>query len=221
MEMIILTKSDKNQGYCVAGIDRQTGQWVRLVAPRREDTLLATDIRYADGSSMQVLDIVSVEVDRVDHRIAHQTENRILNLQAPKRKLGQATWQQVFALHSAETGRNILGSVVGESGGTYGDRLSQEDLPQRSLQLVRVRNVRISNPFNKNHPKVSFEFPAVNGTKTYTLTLTDPEYASHRNARIGDAYMVISLAGKMFQGQYYLLGAKLITRQEAAAVRAA
>ena len=30
-DIIVLTKSDKRAGYCVAGIDRLTGEWVRIV----------------------------------------------------------------------------------------------------------------------------------------------------------------------------------------------
>ena len=30
--IIILTKSKKHSGYCVAGIDFETGEWIRLVS---------------------------------------------------------------------------------------------------------------------------------------------------------------------------------------------
>ena len=32
VEMVVLTKSAKNGGHCVAGIDVDTGNWVRLVS---------------------------------------------------------------------------------------------------------------------------------------------------------------------------------------------
>lgn len=31
-KIIILTKSKKHSGYCVAGIDYETGEWIRLVS---------------------------------------------------------------------------------------------------------------------------------------------------------------------------------------------
>lgn len=35
-KVILLTKSLKNGGYCVAGIDYYTGQWIRLVSGNQE-----------------------------------------------------------------------------------------------------------------------------------------------------------------------------------------
>ena len=35
-KIIILTKSKKHSGYCVAGIDYETGEWIRLVSSDSE-----------------------------------------------------------------------------------------------------------------------------------------------------------------------------------------
>ena len=52
-EVVILTKSYKNKGYCVAGIDAETGEWIRLVSDDEEShgSLFREHMSYNDGGS--------------------------------------------------------------------------------------------------------------------------------------------------------------------------
>lgn len=63
-EIIILTKSEKYRNYCVAGIDAETGEWVRLVSDDEEIKYALTnkDIEYEDGAEVQILDKVKVKI---------------------------------------------------------------------------------------------------------------------------------------------------------------
>lgn len=45
-KVILLTKSLKNGGYCVAGIDYYTGQWIRLVSGNQETKGALENVEY-------------------------------------------------------------------------------------------------------------------------------------------------------------------------------
>lgn len=63
-DIIILTCSAKHGGYCVAGIDTETDDWIRLVA---SDDLGTNEIpkyfmSYSNDTVCKPLDVVSVEI---------------------------------------------------------------------------------------------------------------------------------------------------------------
>ena len=56
-EVIILTKSIKRGGYCVAGIDANTGEWIRIVSDDEytEHAVLDSHMRISNGNSVESL----------------------------------------------------------------------------------------------------------------------------------------------------------------------
>lgn len=63
--VIILTKSDKNGGYCVAGIDVNTGNFIRLVSEDENSNyaLSDNDLIYDDERTyVEPMDIVNVQL---------------------------------------------------------------------------------------------------------------------------------------------------------------
>lgn len=60
-QVIILTKSAKYGGLCVAGVDFITGEWIRLVT-RGGGQITRNIMRYQDGSSVEILDCVRVNI---------------------------------------------------------------------------------------------------------------------------------------------------------------
>lgn len=61
-KMIVMTESSKFKNNCVAGIDVNTGDWVRIVSDDENihGALTNEDITYEDGTMCQVMDVVSV-----------------------------------------------------------------------------------------------------------------------------------------------------------------
>ena len=59
-EIIILTKSDKVAGYCVAGVDRNTGEWIRVVSSNAatEHAVPYEDLITDDGALVEIYDMV-------------------------------------------------------------------------------------------------------------------------------------------------------------------
>lgn len=79
-EMIILTKSEKYNNYCVAGIDVETGEWIRLVSDDEEIkyALTSKDIEYDDGEEVQILDKVKVKI-KDNQECWYHPENYIID----------------------------------------------------------------------------------------------------------------------------------------------
>ena len=62
--IIILTKSKKHSGYCVAGIDYETGEWIRLLSSdnETEGAVPRDDLVFSNGQILEVYDIISCEL---------------------------------------------------------------------------------------------------------------------------------------------------------------
>lgn len=58
-EIVLLAKSLKDRGYCAAGIDLQTKQWIRLVSTTDGE---AIDEDILDSHNIQELDTIRVNV---------------------------------------------------------------------------------------------------------------------------------------------------------------
>jgi hypothetical protein len=80
IEVVILTKSIKNGGYCVAGIDINTSKWVRLVSSDRDShgALFEQDIQYRNGMNCEPLDVARVPILR-KMPTAYQPENVLID----------------------------------------------------------------------------------------------------------------------------------------------
>lgn len=63
-EIVILAKSFKRGGYCIAGIDTTTGEWIRPISNdiSNEGAVPVADIIYTDGNQVEILDIVEIEI---------------------------------------------------------------------------------------------------------------------------------------------------------------
>lgn len=62
--IIILTKSIKHGGFCVAGIDTDNGEWIRLISSdaNSEHAVPYQDMVCEDGNEVEVLDLVEVDI---------------------------------------------------------------------------------------------------------------------------------------------------------------
>lgn len=211
--VIILTKSTKYRNFCVAGIEWVTSEWIRL--ENRDvmaNALTEEDITYEDGTVCQELDIVEVVCLEEDANSYFQSENIYIDTGCRMRKVGQSSWQEVLERHPAEVRYNILG--------INRDRISQEYATRRgrnaSLQLIKVSNLTIFQSEQNQggeyrHPKARFLYTnSMQEEKEYTLTVTDPDYhPAMEERRLDEAYLIVSL-GVLFEGNHYLLIAKII-----------
>ena len=207
IEAVILTKSYKNSGYCVAGINLKTGQWVRFVS---DDTfnhgaISEADMRYDISSSCEPFDIVRVSVVR-HQPISLQPENFLIQKGVAWVKLGSMSIDQVLHLHPAETSPYIF---VNNWSALSQDEVCDID---RSLMLVKVNMLTINHMFQgePTSGKCSFMYRS---NQYNFMSVTDPNYRyTGPTNYIGNAYLVVSLpdAPDKSKGSFYKCVSKII-----------
>jgi len=210
IRMICLANSRKIGGRCVAGIDVNTGEWVR---PVRDNggALTFRDIKYKDGSIPGVLDIVDVPVlER--QPLYYQPENWVIDSEYYWDKIGQLPVNQLFRY--CENSPYIFGNGR--------DRLSEDEAMSmqdpRSLILIEAKDVC----FEKRWPVVG-QYPQLRAIFEYNrifydLVVTDVSLENKFKGRAvdigeypkkGNFLLTISL-GELFKGYHYKLVASVI-----------
>ena len=198
-EVAILTRSSKFGGYCVAGVDLNTGEWVRFVSndAQTHGALSRRDITYEDRSICNPLDVVLVDVVGAAP-LAHQPENYLIDSREYWRKTGECTIADVLGVHPAEVRPYIYGNLSPFVDGEEIDSIGY------SLTLVRVSSLTINqttNIYNKPKTKASFVY---NGKWYNNMSVTDPDFYSVPNGtRFANAYLVISLPDTPFPEDCY------------------
>ena len=217
IELIVLTKSDKLNNYCVAGIKTDGGEWIRLENESVSGHGLSlADITYSDGSVLKELDVVAVECekapntialpgfepygdsdDAIDLEISYQPENYYIDASIGLQKIRTATWEEVLRLHPTETKNYILACTNDRM--TL-DKANNLHVP-RSLQFVQVSNLRIGTSTEKKHPKAEFDYMNRDGNALhYCLTVTDPDYVGQGVELNYDSAKLILSLGLPFAG---------------------
>lgn len=181
--IIILTKSEKNRGYCVAGIDIETKKFIRLVS---EDiiskyALKKDDITYNDDNEVQILDIVNV-VLKGKQGIWYQPENYTIDDKYRFEKNGQASINDILEYLNEDefifydTENSILDSKLEEQ-----DRIYTLTLIEPQIFKVRMHN----NEYGKRRLKAS----VLQNNKWYNnLIITDLEFIDKYYNQVENSY---------------------------------
>ncbi|GGS46264.1 dual OB domain-containing protein [Actinokineospora fastidiosa] len=93
--IVCLANSRKHQGRCVAGIDLDSGRWIRPISKRPGHELSASERQYEDGSEPAPLDVLDVPL--IGHRPAEvHRENWLLDSGKRWRRAGRMTWDDLL-----------------------------------------------------------------------------------------------------------------------------
>lgn len=193
-----MTESSKFSGKCVAGIDVESGKWVRLVSDDEEThgAIANNDLYYQDGGKCQVLDIVDVPIieECGDHI---QPENVLLDTSKYIRYVGMASLEDVLEIHPAEIRNDILGnkySYISEQ---------RVDSVGYSLALVEVQDleiVQVENPNGRPKTKVNFTYQGYSYTQ---MSVTDPRFYSVTSGTVYDSAVLVISIGTPYNEKYY------------------
>ncbi|MCL2399855.1 MAG: hypothetical protein FWC91_08975 [Defluviitaleaceae bacterium] len=197
-ELVILTKSSKNKGYCVAGIDINNGQWIRLTSDDKNThgTLFPKDMQYENESECQTLDVVRVQI-LGENPSEYQPENVLINQDYYWKKTDEYTIDDVLKLHPPERHSYIFGNTL--------PYITESEIGSigYSLTLVAVEKLLISKKINRyGKPKTKTDF--LYGSNWYNeMSVTDPNfYGVPDGTRISKAALVISIPDNPFQGDF-------------------
>ena len=198
MKVIVLTKSSKHGGLCVAGIDAENGQWIRLVSNNSSThgALMYEDIIYEDGSEMQILDIVDVEIIGKENNPI-QPENYIINSNFYFKLRGRSELRDVLTLHPCEKLPAILGN--------YNCYVPETDIGKvgYSLTMIQVKNLfihQVHNPSGAPKTKASFFY---NGYNYSRMPVTDSKFYSVSDGKYYSEAILIMSIGTPYNSNYY------------------
>lgn len=181
--LICLANSIRHDGRCVAGIDVQTGEWVRPVPSGGGGIPYSTTC--VAGRPVGNLEVVRIPLTTTNPSTRYQRENRVMR-DAPWTLIRQATIDEV--MQYCDGAAPILH--------TDSDRVAPDDLdrlPARrwtSLQLVHAEHVA----FHRDHfsPKRWRAHFADSAGSPYSLKVTDPIFTARldRNESVGEEYLL-------------------------------
>jgi len=200
-DIILLTKSWKGGGYCVAGIDTATGKWVRILSNNSSTTkqhaVSEEDMKYQNGTSAQVWDRVNIECIGSTPNY-YQPENYTMDNGYYWGKLGTADIRNVVSLHPPERHGNLFynsNKVVDPN-----EILTINPNERYSLALIKPEEVKICvKRWDDYRPIITALFCHM-GKKYQYIKVTDPIFVKqYENIfdgyyDINNVYFVVSLA---------------------------
>lgn len=196
--VVVLTKSSKFSGYCVAGINYYSGEWVRLVTEDlvSHGAVRAEDLIYEDGKECEILDVIKVPIIGSVNDVL-QPENIKMDTSKYIQLIGKATMGDVLKIHPTEIRNNILGNkypyIKDEKVGQLG----------YSLTLVKVNNLlikQVSNPGGSPKTKADFTYQF---ERYENISVTDYRFYSIADGTLfKEAYLVVSI-GTPYNNKYY------------------
>lgn len=208
VDVVVLTKSSKHGGYCVAGVGVNNGHWIRLVSSDEDShgAIFKYNMRYENGAYCEPFDVVRVPVIG-KLPAANQPENVLIDEGRPWHKLGAFSVSRLISLHPPEVSNYIFGN------GRCYLNAKQIGAVDRSLTLIKVYDLIVRREDSKK-PKAEFRY---RGRKYMFMSVTDPDYYLAPNATwIPRALLVMSLPDSPYttesvkEERYYKFIAKII-----------
>ena len=215
IDAVIMAKSSMFGAFCVAGIDINSGEWVRFVAFETGAPLADFNLLFVNSfGSCQPLDVGRIGIARRIPRYNH-TEDCMIKY-TPWLNMGKLKLEEVLKIHPPEEHKFIFGTprnYVNE------DEMSHLRL-NYSLILIQVENLKIYfEPNFKGSIRGRADF-FYNGVQYKYIRVTDPDYESALtlsqkfSVKMPEAYLVMSMPSRPFEanGKYYKLVAKVFTK---------
>ena len=192
IRFLVMTKSSKNRGFCVAGFDIDTGEWIRLVSNdiEKHGALSYKHMAISGTRQCSVGEVIDVCVIAPIPSLC-QTENMLISDMEQIKLLGRCTNNQICAIHPLEKPTHIF---LNEK--SY---LTEEEISKlkRSLHFVEVLNLQLSlkpSTSGKMKSKASFTY---NNVRYNDISMTDPEFNSF-DLTAEKAWIVVSLPNEAF-----------------------
>ena len=198
-KIIILTKSKKHSGYCVAGIDYETGEWIRLVSSdsETEGAVPWEDLQYSNGETLEVYDIIMCRLLRKCGTIV-QPENCLYDETVKWEKVGKSNFDEVIKIHGYDSVDYVFENEDTKLPADW--RFSGNP----SLCLLKVKDASI---WVKTFEDNQYKYMSISQIDllNYYKNKTDDSYP------LGTVTVVFSLTDKYYwNGKYYKVVAQIL-----------
>ena len=169
-KLVILAESAKFNNYCVAGVDIDTGEWIRPISEKAEleEAVPLEDLKYPDGSLVELLDVVEIKFSDRSANNPIQPENFFYNAKYFWQKVGRVTLQDVIDEHGYDLRNEIFFSDKRSICGADVLKLSAHE----SLLLLPVEDLFIAVETVKDHKKFFADFN-YRGKKFFRFSVGD------------------------------------------------
>ena len=209
-KIIILTKSKKHSGYCVAGIDYETGEWIRLVSSdlETEGAVPCEDLQCSNGETLEVYDIIMCRLLRKCGTIV-QPENCLYDETVKWKKVGKSNLDEVIKIHGYDSVEYVFEN---EDTKLPADWIFSGN---PSLCLLKVKDASIwvrtfedkKISLNFTYDDVRYKYMSISQIDllNYYRNKTDDSYP------LGTVTVVFSLTDKYYwNGKYYKVVAQIL-----------
>lgn len=210
VKIVLLTKSRKYNNYCIAGVDLDTGKWIRLVSSQADIhcAVPEIDLTYENGLQAQIFDVIQVKLTKAVP-LYFQPENYEYNSNHYWTKLGTSSLGEVKRLVNQHTDSYIFHNSDKRLLGSFVTGLAASQ--RYSLRFIFVARVVLSvERYERLKHKISFSY---NGVHYTDFSVTDyvfiQPYQSEGSFVFNNVGLVISL-GELYtrdQNHYKLVAA--------------
>lgn len=170
----MLTTSKKMGNLCIAGVEKENGNWVRIISEDEEiqHAVTTKDATYKDGSLPQVMDVIRIKCK--EHRPSYyQPENYVLDDSVYWEKLGEANIKKLLRVHPAEKKSFLFYNTDKCIDGDFVKDLKGVD--KYSLILILPEDVCIHVKQWPERKQVTMSFN-YNGNRYWYVRITDTEF---------------------------------------------
>ena len=163
-EILIMTKSAKINGFCVAGIDISNGRWIRLVSDDEngEGAVSREGLTFQNGTQAKIFDLVAVECEYFPTEA--QSENYLYDNHFYWEKIGAMNREEAFSECPLNNSQYIFENSERS--------IDENEITGESLVLVEIDHIVINvvNEYEKKKWKVDFEY---NGFQYSNISIGD------------------------------------------------
>ena len=209
-KIIILTKSKKHSGYCVAGIDYETGEWIRLVSSdlETEGAVPWEDLQCSNGETLEVYDIIMCRLLRKCGTIV-QPENCLYDENVKWEKVGKSNLDEVIKIHGYDSVEYVFENEDTKLPADWifsgNPSLCLLKVKDASIWVKTFEDKKIS--LNFTYDDIQYKYMSISQIDllNYYRNKTDDSYP------LGTVTVVFSLTDKYYwNGKYYKVVAQIL-----------
>lgn len=169
-KLVILAESAKYNNFCVAGVEVDSGKWIRPISERveLEEAIPLEDLKYPDGSRVELLDVVEIKFSDRSANNPIQPENFFYNQKYYWQKVGRMTLQELIDKRGYDLRDKIFYNDERSIFGADVEKISARE----SLLLLPVENLFIAVEEVEDHKKFFADFE-YRGKKYFRFSVGD------------------------------------------------
>jgi hypothetical protein len=188
--IICLSNSLKLTERCIAGIDSESGRWVRPICNRfPEDGRVPASIRIVEGREPELLDILEIPLDDTGNDFGFECENLTI-LDGEWRLLGKSNPSDLIKYCGGFS--NILHNSLKYVNPSYLQSLNFNE--RRTLQMIETASFSVTGSSSAGWRGT---IRTTNGQNLNDAKITDPVFVEKLNAGyqpIGSCLVTVSLS---------------------------